>query len=119
MARIIDWRTWRRPGRAGRLRRGRGGGRGDWGEARTMIWTGALIGLAYFNVAAWTAPTPAAVEDPFSAAKAPDPWAESRKSGEILRGQEAAPARPQTPPSRRAGAAELASLRVVDGDTFW
>jgi endonuclease YncB( thermonuclease family) len=84
-----------------------------------MVWTGALLGLAYFNLAAWTAPTPAAFDARPPAAEAPDPWAESRKSAEILRGQEAAPvARPQASATRGAPAGDLASLRVVDGDTF-
>src|SRR5688572_24883807 len=112
MAGIIPFRNWRR--------RGRGGGDDGWGDVRTMIWAGALLGLAYFNVAAWTAPALVAAEDPFAAVTAPDPWAESRKSAEILLAQEGAPPveRAQASPTRGTPAADLASLRVVDGDTF-
>jgi micrococcal nuclease len=104
-------------------------------ELRMTLWVGACVGLLCVNVARWTAPapaglTPAGVSTPFvpPGAVTPDPWAESRRSAEILRGQEGAP------PPRAAGTAgagpgertgterpvaSMAGLRVVDGDTFW
>ena len=102
-----------------RFRRARLGawGNGKWGGFRSMIWSGLLLGLLWTNIASWTAPAP----DPFDLPlpDAPDPWAESRRSGALLRAQEAAP-EPAVPAESLAVSGSYAStLRVVDGDTFW
>ena len=113
MAGILQFRRGRR-----RARRGDGG---DWGSFRSMLWTGLLLGLLYTNVSWLTAPG----ADPFDRPlpEVSDPWAESRRSREILRGQEKAPSPADESGDGGGGAdsstATLSSLRVIDGDTFW
>src|SRR5687768_17610426 len=114
MAGLIPFRSRKR------FRRRASGG--EWTEPRMMVWTGALLGLLYVNFGWSTAPGP--VPSPFDSplAKAEDPWAESRRSAEILRGQEEAPPGTGTVADGASGsdaiAADRGGLRVIDGDTF-
>lgn len=99
------------------FRRARGrGGRGEWGGFRSMIWSGLLLGLLYTNIGWWTAPGPDPFDRPLP--KAPDPWAESSRSRDILREQEGAPA-PEAAEASGPPGSYSSTLRVVDGDTFW
>ncbi len=74
---------------------------------------------------AWS-PAPIADAEEWRKAEAVDPWAESRRSQAMLRGQEGAPdgTEPQADAvtfmaSSTARGARPSTLRVVDGDTFW
>src|SRR5688572_6587265 len=102
-----------------RFRRTRLGAGGDseWGGFRSMIWSGLLLGLLWTNIGWWTAPGPDPFDRPLP--DAPDPWAESRRSGALLRAQEAAPEPAATAERSPASGAYDSTLRVVDGDTFW
>jgi micrococcal nuclease len=117
MARILPFERARR-------RSWRGGGH-QWGEARTMVWAGLLLGLLWFNAARWTSDWTGMGRAPFetSLAKAPDPWAESRRSLGNLKAQEGAPVSARDEAGIGSGSAGHYSIqsavRVVDGDTFW
>ena len=80
-----------------------------------MIWLGLLAGLLAFQALRLLSQTGTAIV-PTVALPAPDPWAESRRSRQILETQEAAP----TPvPIAASGAADFSGgIRVIDGDTF-
>ncbi len=107
------WKPQRRFQQARRRNRRRGfaGLRFGVGEIRLVLLGGVLAGLVY----AAAAPEPSSDLDTWREIAAPDPWAESRRSSEILKEQEGAPEE-----EGRTGAA-LASgaVRIVDGDTFW
>jgi len=104
MAAILDFRRARMRG-------------GEWGGFRSMIWSGLLLGLLYTNISWWTAPGPGPFDRPLPKAK--DPWAESRRSAEILREQERAPEPAATDSGSAISGSYASTLRVVDGDTFW
>lgn len=83
------------------------------GQVRLAIWSGLLLGLLLFQAMRyWPAPDPAA-DTPIPVFV--DPYAESKRSRDILRPQEAAPP-PLPAESRRVTGA--GPLRVIDGDTF-
>lgn len=89
------------------------------GEIRLALLSGLLLGLVYFQAAdRWT---PGRSETPsrIGPAEVPDPWAESRRSSEILRGQEGAPESAYAR-SAKGGASipQGGAVRVIDGDTF-
>ena len=93
----------------------------SWGEAGLTLLAGLLIGLFYVLASggSWRG-DPAAVAVP-TAFPVPDPFAESRRSREILREQEDGPL-PLTEPARPAQRAERIGagdvVDVIDGDTF-
>lgn len=87
-------------------------------DARMMLWTGLLLGLALINIS-WPDAPPV---DPFEVpVEVPDPYAESKRSLGILRLQEGSP--PNAFAERGTGGASTSirggTARVVDGDTFW
>jgi len=83
-----------------------------------VLLGGALLGLLWFqgtggHIVELAAPPPAEL-------RVVDPWAESRRSAEILRLQEGPPpSAVAAPRETHRPAASAAALRVVDGDTFW
>jgi endonuclease YncB( thermonuclease family) len=84
-----------------------------------MLWAGMLGGLLWVNLGWWIAPVRETV-DPVEVT-APDPWAESRRSADILRGQEGAPSARDVSAGQRAGRGATvrnAAVGVIDGDTF-
>jgi len=109
-------------GRSARRRRGRGKPIFSTGELRLTILAGLLLGLIYVQasgggIGAGEAPA----EIDFHSHPIPDPYGEARRSREILREQEGAPA-PISNPEKRHVAAERVGrgdlVDVVDGDTF-
>lgn len=89
-----------------------------------MIWGGLLIGLLAVQVLRLL-PAPAGSEaTPAAPVFAPaDPYAESRRSREILEAQESPPSRPVGREEAAGPAVERsttvgAPVRVIDGDTF-
>ena len=85
-----------------------------------MVWLGLLLGLLAFHALRIAAPSPVPIESP-SATIAIDPWAEARRSRDILAGQEAPPEPANTRSGGRAGEAvggARFAVRVIDGDTF-
>ena len=71
-----------------------------------MVETGLLMGLCGFGMLQ------------FASATAPDPWAESDRSRDILSGQEGPPVRVAATSAASSTAAMPAAVRVIDGDTF-
>lgn len=131
MSRGRDWRMM-----FGGARRRKGGWAGQWdrhrwptanarkrataGEIRIMVWIGLILGLLAFHaLRLWPEAGPPAA--PASTVEAPpDPFAEARRSREILEGQESPP--PAALPDRadRGGSEQVlaAAVRIIDGDTF-
>jgi endonuclease YncB( thermonuclease family) len=108
-------------------RRSGGASRVGAADARITLWIGAILGLLYFDVGRWMAPSPDRFD--WATAHAPDPWAESRESGQSLRGQEKAPPSARAEDGERtangsgeqnpaSGETVRSEVRVVDGDTF-
>lgn len=100
---------------------------------RRRVGVPAIAVTLLLALAAWRAPSlwaePAAPPARSAAARpdSPDPWRESRRSAEILRGQEAAPAggslattasRRDDGPAGRRRVGRDAAVRVIDGDTI-
>jgi micrococcal nuclease len=84
-----------------------------------MIEAGLLMGLCGFGLLQFAnASAPAPAVDTSRAVAAPNPWAESERSREILSGQEGPPLRLPATSAASSTAAAPAAVRVIDGDTF-
>ena len=88
------------------------------GELRLALLAGVLLGLvgAQLGELAWSGEPEVAAAD-FAAAPAPDPYAEGRRSREILRPQENGPfGEVEQPRPETIGRGDV--VDVIDGDTF-
>lgn len=83
-------------------------------DVRIMVWIGLIIGLLAYQALRLWAPSPGGLAPP-AIERVADPYAESRRSREILERQEG---RPSALPSEGGGLATQAAVRVIDGDTF-
>lgn len=102
---------WKPPGRDARFSRG---------EIRLTLLAALFLGLAYLQAsgAGWGGAGPDVAS---SASPAPDPFEESRRSREILRGQEYGPIpieEPAEPEIRTQRVGRGDTIDVIDGDTF-
>lgn len=96
-------------------------------QIATILVGAVAVGLVAGVLPVAWAPAPVADSEEWRKAEAPDPWAESRRSQAMLRGQEGGPSEAAGAPaagvtfmaSSAATGDEPAALRVVDGDTFW
>jgi endonuclease YncB( thermonuclease family) len=83
-----------------------------------MVWIGLLFGLLAFQALRFWPVPGATVADP-ALLKPVNHYAESERSGEILREQERAPERADSGNGEQVGAERVsAAVRVIDGDTF-
>ncbi len=104
---------WKPPGGKGRFSRG---------EIRLILAGGLLLGLAFIQSGgtglSWG---DASAEVDFRSRPAPDPFRESRRSLEILRGQENGPIPIEEPARAEVRAQRVGrgdTIDVIDGDTF-
>ena len=105
---------WKPPGRGSRI---------SWGEIRLALIGGLFLGLVYVQASgsgrSWSGGE--AVEADFRGLPTPDPYAEARRSLEILRDQENGPIpieEPAEPEVRTQKVSRDDIVDVIDGDTF-
>jgi endonuclease YncB( thermonuclease family) len=94
----------------------------SWGEIRLTLLAGLMIGLVYVQASgsSWRTVV-SGTETDFSTLPTPDPYAESRRSGAILRDQENGPippTQPIGPDFARGRVGRGDTVDVIDGDTF-